>query len=222
LNCKAVFRAGSKDPNRETKEVGTLDEIRFAIPKGAERCEIFLVGVDDFFYDQRLVWLTRTLSASFSVVDEPAKPAKRRSATQRASNKEFIALQRIKELKKTVNPQFDLRILIRLCEELNQSWNGKSLFAVAALTRTILNHVPPLFGKKDFREVAGNGGRSFRASMSHLDKSAKKIADGHMHSTIRQREVLPTANQVDFSRELDVLLGEIVRRLGTVEKPTIS
>ena len=31
---------------------------------------------------------------------------------------------------------------------------------------------------------------------------------------LRRREILPTAIQVDFKNELDVLLGEIVRRLG--------
>jgi hypothetical protein len=83
------------------------------------------------------------------------------------------------------------------------------------LVRAIIDHVPPIFGVKSFSEVASNygGSRSFRESMQHLAVSARKIADGHLHVQIRASEVLPTWTQVDFSRDLDVLLGEVVRIL---------
>jgi len=49
--------------------------------------------------------------------------------------------------------------------------------------------------------------------MTHLDKSSRKIADAFLHTHIRNKEVLPNKTQVNFSRDLDVLLGEIVRIL---------
>jgi hypothetical protein len=49
--------------------------------------------------------------------------------------------------------------------------------------------------------------------MNHLDSSARKIADQHLHAQVRNSEVLPNIVQVDFSNDLDVLLAEIVRVL---------
>jgi len=49
--------------------------------------------------------------------------------------------------------------------------------------------------------------------MAHLENSARRIADAHLHTQIRARETLPTATQVNFSNDLDVLLAEIVRIL---------
>ncbi len=63
-------------------------------------------------------------------------------------------------------------------------------------------------------EVANNynhGGKSFKEAMHGLETAAKKIADGYLHSHIRQSESLPTAQQVYFAAQLDLLLGEIVR-----------
>jgi hypothetical protein len=83
------------------------------------------------------------------------------------------------------------------------------------LTRAILDHIPPIFGKQTFADVVNQypGGKSFRQIAEHLDKSARKIADSHLHLQIRSREVLPTPTQVNFGPALDVVLGEIVRIL---------
>jgi len=47
--------------------------------------------------------------------------------------------------------------------------------------------------------------------MHHLEGAARKVADAHIHMPIRKSETLPTAQQVNFSAQLDVLLSEIVR-----------
>jgi hypothetical protein len=47
--------------------------------------------------------------------------------------------------------------------------------------------------------------------MQQLEKSLRNIADMHLHSPIREREDVPTAVQVDFAQDLDVLLGEVIR-----------
>ena len=84
------------------------------------------------------------------------------------------------------------------------------------LLRTVLNHVPPVLGYDTFAEVANNYGsaksqKSFKASMQRLQNSLRNIADMHLHSPIRSREDVPTATQVDFAADLDVLLGEVIR-----------
>ena len=128
----------------------------------------------------------------------------------------LIADDRLAELRKLSSPDFDFWKLIRLCEELNSSYHGGNYFATAMLTRGLLDHVPPLLGKPSFAEVANNyggAGKSFKEAMHHLENAARKIGDGHLHMAIRKRETLPTAQQVCFAPQIDVLLSEIVRIL---------
>lgn len=128
----------------------------------------------------------------------------------------YVAPSRLEELAGIQSPAFDLTKLLALLRELDAAHQQGCYFAIAALVRTILNHVPPIFGCQTFAEVANNyggGGKSFKESMMRLDQSARKIADLHLHATIRHGEALPTLVQVDFSNELDLLLGEIVRVL---------
>jgi hypothetical protein len=140
-------------------------------------------------------------------------PAGKRAGT---SGLPLIADDRLGELRKLSSPDFDFRKLIRLCEELNSSYNDGNYFATAMLTRGLLDHVPPLFGKSSFAEVANNysgGGRSFKETMHHLENAARKVGDAHLHMPIRKSETLPAAQQVCFAPQLDVLLSEIVRIL---------
>jgi len=126
----------------------------------------------------------------------------------------FIAESRIDELRKLVSPDFDFQKLIRLCEELNSSYESGNYYAMAMLTRGVLDHVPPLFGYTTFAQVAnnyGSGGRSFKETMQHLEGAARKISDGHLHMPIRNSETLPTLQQVNCGAQLDALLSEIVR-----------
>lgn len=127
----------------------------------------------------------------------------------------FIHETRIEELRRLPTKQWDLTRLIRLCEELNVSFPNECYMSIAALTRSVIDHVPPIFGCQSFAEVANTyaGSKSFKDSMQHLEKSARKIGDAHLHTRIRNREMLPNAVQVNFSNDLDVLLAEIVRIL---------
>jgi hypothetical protein len=125
-----------------------------------------------------------------------------------------IAESRLAELRTLASAQFDFKKLIRLCEEINTAYGQKCHFATAMLTRGLLDHVPPLFGQPSFKEVAnnyGNGGKSFKDAMHHLENAARKVADAHLHIPIRKSETLPVAQQVNFAPQLDVLLSEIVR-----------
>jgi hypothetical protein len=133
----------------------------------------------------------------------------------------FVDEARIADLRRVESKAFDLRKLIAVCEELNQCYRAQCYHAVAALTRSLLDHVPPIFGAGTFAEVANNTGpRSFKEAMQHLENGARKIADPHLHGHIRSSEALPTRVQVDFSQSVDVLLGEIVRRLQAPRIPS--
>ena len=169
----------------------------------------------DFFYrhDFRLRRTSKTRSR-FQELDAmikkdafpPEKPAM-------SSSRSFIAESRIEELRALTSPDYDFQKLVRLCEELNSSYDNENYYATAMLTRAVLDHVPPLFGQSSFSQVANNysGGKSFKETMQHLEGAARKISDGHLHAQIRKSETLPTAQQVNCASQLDVLLAEIVR-----------
>lgn len=137
----------------------------------------------------------------------------------RVNKDPYVALRRISELQSLRQTNWDVKRLVRLLEELNVAHASELHMTTAILVRAITDHVPPIFGKSNFGEVANNysGGasadRSFKGSMQKLYGSLKHIADSHLHVQIRTSEVLPTASQVDFHQDLDVLLGEVVRLL---------
>lgn len=123
----------------------------------------------------------------------------------------YVSATRIQELKAIKSKRVDLTKLIRLCEELNIAHANDLNLATAMLLRAILDHVPPIFSKALFKEVAsGYGGKSFKDIMQHLENGARKIADSHLHVQIRKKEVLPTSLQVNFSPHLDFLLAEVI------------
>jgi len=139
------------------------------------------------------------------------------SPSPKSGSHTYVDAMRITELKGISSAQFDLRKLIRLCEELNSAFASGSYFATAMLGRSIIDHVPPIFSAKTFSELANNypGGRSIKESLQRLDVSSRKIADQHLHLQIRKAESLPSKTQVDFSNDLDVLLAEVARTLST-------
>lgn len=127
----------------------------------------------------------------------------------------FVDLTRINELRSIQNKNFDLSKLIRLCEELNKAYINNCFITIPLLVRTILDHIPPIFKAQNFKEFANNysGDKSFKKAMIHLENSLREIANLHLHKPIRKQEGLPTFTQVNFSRELDLLLSEIYIKL---------
>lgn len=127
----------------------------------------------------------------------------------------YINTERIKELELLKSNLFDLSKLIKICQELNSNWIDKNYFTVGLLVRTIINHVPPIFGQfESFDQVVSQyGGTSFKKNAKALNESLRSIADSYTHQTVRKKEVLPNPQQVDFRHNLDFLLSEIIIRL---------
>lgn len=145
--------------------------------------------------------------------DESAVPADAAEAEMEPPTYVYVDDVRIADLRKVEASRFDLSKLIALCEELNICYRSQCYHAVAALTRAVIDHVPPILECKTFSEVANSygGSRSFKDCMQRLEDAARRIADGHLHTQIRNSESLPTRTQINFSNEIDVLLGEVVR-----------
>lgn len=126
-------------------------------------------------------------------------------------------------LSKIKSKDFDLSRLIKLCQELNDAYSLKNYLTCGMLLRSILDHIPPIFEKKTFKEVSSNyGTRSFKDIVKPLQESSKKIADSYLHTPIRKKEILPTKTQVSFQPNLDFLLNEVVRILKESDSETLD
>lgn len=170
----------------------------------------------------RLRWLgnlpTKVALASIATpasLQNQAKDIGRKEIKLQTTSRAYVDPDRINELKALNSNTYDLSKLVRLCEEINVCFATECYLAMVMLTRSVIDHVPPIFGCKSFAEVTNNygGSRSFREAMAQLETSSRKIADHYLHTQIRKSEVLPNATQVDFSNALDFLLAEVGRVL---------
>jgi hypothetical protein len=129
-----------------------------------------------------------------------------------SENGNYVSQQRIKELSSIKSDKFDFSKLIELCNEINVNHKNRNFYSIAILVRAIMDHVPPIFEKRTFNEVANNlSVKSMKKNFLHLQSSMRNIADGFLHQGIRNKEVLPSETQVDFKADLDTLLSEIIR-----------
>ena len=128
----------------------------------------------------------------------------------------YIENSMILALSELRSEKYDLGKLVKMCKELNDNYSLNNYLTCGMLIRAILDHVPPIFDKKTFAEVANNyGAKSFRDIVLPLENTARKISDSYLHNPIRKKELLPNKTQVSFQPNMDVLLSEIVRILST-------
>lgn len=149
--------------------------------------------------------------SSLTASDEKKDPE---SQVVKPETVNYVDLTRIAELKTLKSNDYDLLRLIHLCEELNIVFSQRCYFSTIMLVRAIIDHLPPIFKKNSFADVANqHGSSSFKNSMKKLDTSSRDIADSQLHTHIRRKEILPNSTQVNFSNDLDVLLAEVCRML---------
>jgi hypothetical protein len=143
---------------------------------------------------------------------EKVRPAKTSDGAPLAH---YVDAQRILQLQAVKTPEWDLRKLVRLLQEINLAHANDLHMATAMLVRAVADHIAPILGCRTFQQVANNyaAPRSFSDQMKHLEGSMRKVADMHLHQKVRKSEVLPSVTQVDFKAALDVLLAEIIRIL---------
>ncbi|MBL8264175.1 MAG: hypothetical protein KF800_00190 [Lysobacter sp.] len=128
----------------------------------------------------------------------------------------FISENRIDALRQLQGTHLDPRKLIRLLEEINLAFENECYMATAALTRAVMDHIPPVFGSASFVQFAASSPKSIKQAMENLQESLRKIADAHLHSPMQAREVIPERQQVvGFQGAVDVLVGEVIRKLSS-------
>ncbi|QND39688.1 hypothetical protein HB771_22560 [Rhizobium leguminosarum bv. viciae] len=130
--------------------------------------------------DQRLRWLGALPSkAALRVLATPQEintqslQAGRRELKLALTSRAVVDPARIEELRNLSSTAFDLTKLIRLCEELNLAFATESYLSMAMLTRAIVDHIPPIFGMKNFTEVASNyGGSTLKRELKNLETTS--------------------------------------------------
>lgn len=162
----------------------------------------------------------RGVADTAAVIRAGVNGVRRRTATPKAggvSQPPYVDAGRLAAVRSASKAHWDLDRLAQLCQELNVAHANACYMSIAMLVRTITNHIPPVFGAKNFGDIANNlpGDQSFKKSMQQLDVSLRNIADSMLHAQVRSKESLPAATQVDFRAPLDRLLEEVVRRANT-------
>jgi hypothetical protein len=159
----------------------------------------------------------QSVEQGVSIVRAAANSLRRRARgpvnqpSGRAAAPSYVNLVRIEELRSTNSASWDLRRLVRMCEELNSSFAAENYLASAMLLRAIVDHVPPIFAASSFNQFASSiAGMSIEKSMERLQTSSRHISDRWLHEQVRRKESLPNGTQVDFRQDLDVLLAEVV------------
>lgn len=149
-----------------------------------------------------------------------SRRANRNSLPDSGIRSTYVHLSRIEALKTLPQDQWDFARLVELCRELNAAAANDCHMSTGFILRSILNHVPPIFGMENFARVASEFpfAKSVKSAMGRLQAQGRDGADFHLHQPIRRHEVLPTAAQVGFSQELDVLLGEVIRVVRGVQR----
>jgi hypothetical protein len=133
--------------------------------------------------------------------------------TNLKDSQEYITSNLISNLKLVENPDFDLKKLIRFCEELNDNYKMQNYLSCLLILRAVLNHIPPIFGHTTFVEVVNNSSKSLKAIFTPLQDGARKVADLHTHKTIEKNELLPSENQLEpYKAQLEILLQEIYNK----------
>lgn len=162
----------TRDIGRFT-QVRTLDDYLEAIAKWEEEGKRQYVKIPDEFYG--------TVPGISSTEDSPQPAAGYVSATV------------IFELEAAATSSvWNCAKLLQLLRELNNSYVAGDAYSAQAMLRAILDHIPPLFGYADFKEVASNyaWGQTDRRYMKRL-LEFKAQADDVLHRQIsRSRDLI--------------------------------
>jgi hypothetical protein len=213
------FCGPSDDPDEQTAVTSGFRYLviqfkRLAAPilpqEAAARLSAIEVEINDLYsaYDAKaeLDALIQDIEATLELLDESGVP--------KSTNLWIIDPRLIERLAKIESRSFDVASIVRMCREINSSHAHGNTLATVLLMRTVLNHVPPVFGHVTFEQVRANVAKSLKASFTHLEDGLRNVADFHAHRLITASESYPSVAQVEpFRPQFELLLQQVEARL---------
>lgn len=129
-------------------------------------------------------------------------------------NDYYINPERISEILKITSNEFNFQKLISLCEEINKCYSFELNYALLALQRTLIQHIPPIFNKTNFSVYWNSLKLSEKTLYKKLEDGLKNMADIALHKQIGKKRIeTPTLDQIDFRQNIDKLLSDIIIEL---------
>jgi hypothetical protein len=174
-----------------------------------------LVGIDDNI-DSGKISDSHAIKSKLNVVIEYLKELQNNSYFKEVIfiNESFVDAKIISRLLSLSTKSYDLQKLNKYIEELNYAYQSEHYLSSILLIRAVMNHIPPIFNATNFSQVVANSKRSVKAILSIMEDSARPIADLHTHMMIREKELIPTKNQVEpYKAAFELLLNEIIYEL---------
>jgi len=148
------------------------------------------------------------------IIDDIREALSKTPVEWSALQNEFVDSSVIEKLRLVQNPNYDLTKVIQFCQEINGTFNAGYYLSTALLIRSLINHIPPIFGHKTFQQVVSQATKSRKELFMPLDQVARDVGDLHTHDTIRHKENLPTKRQIElFKPSIEILLQEIITEL---------
>ena len=150
-----------------------------------------------------------SIAAIIAISLKRAKNSSKKKSQISGKNRLYIEIKNI-ELLRHASGKYDIGRVIRYCEEINSSYSHKNFMSVILLIRSLLNHIPPLFGFNNFESFVSNSEKSVKQVLSPLQDEVRKIADYYTHSMITASTPLPTIAVLEpYRSSLEFLLHRI-------------
>lgn len=129
----------------------------------------------------------------------------------------YVELALLDELEQAAaGTKWQVHKLIALCQGLNDAYKAGNSYVCAAMIRAVMDHIPPVFGQSDFKQVASQ--HTF--TMKQTDKAhaqflvnSKSIGDDVMHRRIGPSVPVITMDDIPTPIRLNAILREMVTLL---------
>ncbi|MEV6500017.1 hypothetical protein [Streptomyces prunicolor] len=103
--------------------------------------------------------------------------------------------------------------LVALCQGLNDAYAAGNPYVCAAMIRAVLDHIPPVFGHTDFKQVAAQYSftvrRTDKAHAQYLE-TFRPIGDDVLHRPISPRVPVVTMDDIPAPLRLNAVLHELL------------
>jgi hypothetical protein len=127
----------------------------------------------------------------------------------------YVDLDLLDRLQALDHPDWNLDKLITLLNELNDNFERHNQYACHALLRAILDHVPPIFGYRDFKTLANNHQWPNQFTKTYMRQLEDFKTQGHdaLHGQVKTGKDLLSMNDVPPPVRLNALLAALMDRL---------